>query len=394
MKRLLLAIVLAITIPFNFVQAQNIEDLNDEALDSFMAQPAEPIEIQTEYYKGEVLEILEEDVIELGTFVQPYQRVKAKIISGTDEGIEFEYDYQVTETNADKQRLKVGDKVVVVKVVGNLTEYYIAEPYRMPAILFVFGVFVLLAVLFAGKKGITALIGLGFSLLVIIRYILPQIIAGSNPVVVSLIGSFIILFVALYLAHGFNKRTTVALAGTTITLVISAIFALIAVNITKLFGLGSEEAISLLQGEFKNINLQGLFLGGIIIGALGVLDDVTTAQAATVAEIHRANPKLDAKELYKRGHAVGKEHIASLINTLALAYVGASLPLMLIFTKADFPLWININSEFLMEEFIRTVVGSTALILAVPITTYIAAKVFENQLIDENDTEPYCTHVH
>jgi uncharacterized membrane protein len=357
---------------------------------------AEPVavEIQQDYFKGQVLEILEDDVLEIGTFRQPYQKLKTEIISGEDKGEIFEYDYQLAANNLEAQKLDVGDKVVVVKITGDQTEYYVAEPYRTPGIIFVFLVFMAFAIAFAGKKGFTSLIGLAFSMLVIIKFILPQIVAGRSPLMMSLIGSFVILFVALYLAHGFNKRTNVALVGTGITLILSALFAVFAVSVSKLFGLGSEEAISLLQGEFQHINLQGLFLGGVIISALGVLDDVTTAQSATVAEIHRANPNLNAKELYKRGHAVGKEHIASLINTLALAYAGASLPLMLIFTKVDFPLWVNLNSEFLMEEFIRTIVGSTALILAVPITTIIAAKVFENHKVDEGDTEPYCTHVH
>src|SRR5690606_33787223 len=130
-------------------------------------------------------------------------------------------------------------------------------------------------------------------------------------------------------------------------------------------------------------------------GALGVLDDVTTAQSATVQEIHRANPKLDARELYRRGISVGKEHIASLVNTLALAYVGASLPLMLIFTKVDLPLWVSMNSEFLVEEIVRTLIGSASLILAVPITTYLAAKAFEHDPIVEGDHDGHVhAHIH
>ncbi len=411
MKKFFIAIIVLVSLFASPVLAQetvNLEDLqNDPTMESFTFDPDEispdefafedpqAIEFESEYFRGKVKEILEDDIITIGSFAQPYQKITVEIISGDEKGVLFEHDWQFTQSNSDRQKFEVGDKVVVVKVIGNQTQYYVAEPYRLPSVIWVFALFVLIAFLFAGKKGLSALVGLVFSIFVIIKFILPQIVAGRDPVLISVIGAFIILFVALYLAHGFNKRTHVAMVGTSVTLAISALFATFVVSFTQLFGLGSEEAISLLQGPFKDINLQGLLLGGIIIGALGVLDDVTTAQSATVAEIHRANPKLGVKELYKRGSAVGKEHIASLINTLALAYVGASLPLMLIFTKVDFPLWINLNSEFIVEELMRTLIGSSALILAVPITTYIAARIFHNDPVDRNvEIKPMHTHSH
>jgi uncharacterized membrane protein len=153
--------------------------------------------------------------------------------------------------------------------------------------------------------------------------------------------------------------------------------AIIFVAIGKLFGLGSEEAIYLQLVPLEQLNLQGLLLGGIILGALGVLDDITTAQSAAVDELRKANPALGARELYRRGLSVGTEHITSLVNTLFLAYAGASLPLFILFTiYNDMPLWVTLNSEFIAEEIVRTVVGSVALILAVPITTAAAAAIF------------------
>lgn len=359
------------------------------------SQPQQAIDYETDYFKGVVREILEDDVYDLGGYAQPYQLLEVEIISGSDKGVRFRHEFQIANNNVEKQKLKKGDKVVVVKIIGQEIEYYVAEPYRTPAIFFLLLFFVILAVAFAGKRGFMSLVGLAFSLLVILKFIIPQIAAGRNPVIVALIGSLVILFFAIYLAHGFKRRTHVALVGTMISLVFAVIISMISVGAAKMFGLGSEEAISLLQGQFASINFQGLFLAGILIGALGVLDDITTAQSATVEEIHRANPKLSAKELYKRGSSVGKEHISSLVNTLALAYVGASMPLFLIFLKVDFPFWVNFNSEFLMEEVIRTVIGSIALILAVPITTYIAARVFEKEPVDhKDDQEIFHTHKH
>ena len=168
------------------------------------------------------------------------------------------------------------------------------------------------------------------------------------------------------------------MVSTLITLTLSIGIALLTVSWAKLFGLGSEEAFYVQVGTFANLNLRGLLLGGIIIGILGVLDDITTAQAAAIEEIHRANPKLNFFELAKRGLSVAGEHIVSLVNTLALAYIGASFPLLLLFSQAYVPIWVALNSERVIEEIVRTLIGSSALVFAVPITTYLAAWFFSN----------------
>lgn len=340
-------------------------------------EPLAPIEYKNTYSRGEITSILVDDILDIGGFRQPYQKAEVRIVDGPDAGYIFTHDFQLPVNHKEREKLREGEQVVVVKVMrGDEAEFYIAEKYRLPSVLLLFAGFTLLILLTAGWKGISSLVGLSFSLLVIVEFMIPKIVAGWSPVWVSLLSGFAILFVSLYMAHGFKKRTTIALVGTLITLVFSAVASIAIASFTKLFGMGSDESISLLQGQLQGLNLRGLYLAGIIIGALGVLDDITTAQAATVDEIHRANPALSISELYKRGLSVGHEHIASLVNTLALAYVGASLPILLIFTKTDFPLWVIFNSEFLVEEIVRTLVGSAALILAVPITTYIAAQVF------------------
>ena len=392
---LFLLILLPLPVLADTQETQNLEELQNT--EEFQ-MPTDPVEGQdvyhNEYYKGKVVEIIEEGIHEIGTFRQPFQKVKVRILEGPDALESFEHEFQITETNFDKQKLQIDDKVVVVKTISPTSEqFYIAEPYRLPAIMWFFIIFFLVAVYFARFKGLSSIVGLCFSLLVIAKFVIPQIVAGKDPLLISIMGSLVILIFSLYLAHGFNKRTTVALAGTAISLGVAAGLAVIAANFGNMFGLGSEESISLLQGQLKNINLQGLFLGGVIIGALGVLDDITTAQSAVVDELHQANHKLPVSELYKRGLSVGREHIASLINTLALAYVGAALPLVLIFTQTDFPLWVIFNSELIAEEIIRTLVGSTALILAVPITTYLAAHLFVKDKQREADEIP-TYHIH
>lgn len=356
------------------------------------AQEPQAIEIKNTYYRGKVLDIFVDDVLDVAGYNQPYQNVKIEIIDGPDKGHTFDYEYQLPVNHSDRQKLKKGEQVVVVKVShDDGVDYYVAEKYRLPSVLWLVFGFFLLAVCFGGWKGLTSSLGLAFSLLVIVEFMIPRIVAGWSPVWVSLASGVVIMIASLYLAHGFSKRTTVALVGTSVTLVLSAVLSIVVVRFVRVFGMGSEESLSLLQGQLQNINLEGLYLGGIIIGALGVLDDITTAQSAVVDEIHRANRTLGITELYKRGLSVGREHIASLVNTLALAYVGASLPILLIFTKTDFPLWVVLNSEFLVEEIVRTLVGSATLVLAVPLTTWIAANVFGR---DDGKSPPHNHHDH
>jgi len=235
--------------------------------------------------------------------------------------------------------------------------------------------FVVVAVIFGRIRGLTSLVGLAISVGVLGWFVVPQILKGSDPLFVCFIGAAVIALTSLYLAHGFNKRTTIALAGTMSTLAVATLLSVLFVSAAKLVGLATDESFYLEIAKNIDLNLRGLLLGGIIIGALGVLDDVTIGQAVTVYELKDANPGFDFKELYRRGMSVGREHIASLINTLFLAYAGVALPVILYLSafQSQLPLWLTINGESIAEEIIRTVVGSIGIILAVPITTLLAA---------------------
>jgi len=211
------------------------------------------------------------------------------------------------------------------------------------------------------------------SLLVIIRFIIPGILAGYDPVLISVIGAFVIMLPTLYLAHGINHKTTVALAGTAFSLALTAALASLCIVIAKLSGTASEEAAVLRSLSEGRINAEGLLLAGIIIGALGVLDDVTVGQASTVFELRRANPRLGITELYRRGMNVGRDHIASTVNTLILAYAGAALPLLIVLANQPEPVGTLINREFLATEIVRALVGSIGIVAAVPATTVLAA---------------------
>jgi uncharacterized membrane protein len=349
------------------VSAQDFSEVNPDII------PAE------EFYRAEVVEILRDEVDESGGNQIRNQLVKIRFLSGPEQGQEMEIENSGVFTINGGNGVEIGDKVIVYKITseGN-SNYYIADTYRLPSIIWIVIAFFAAAIVFARWKGLTSIIGLAVSVLVIAKFVVPQIIAGRNPMLISLLGALVIALVSIYLSHGFNRRTTIALSGTLITLAFAAVLSYIFVWGTKLFGLGSEESFYLQFGSLGSLNLQGLLMGGIILGALGVLDDITTSQSAAVEELKRANPTFNFKELYQRGTSIGREHIASLVNTLFLAYAGASLPLFLFFTtmNAGQPLWVTLNAEFIAEEIVRTLVGSTALILAVPITTFLAARYF------------------
>jgi uncharacterized membrane protein len=276
------------------------------------------------------------------------------------------------------QGLETGDIIVIGRSIDfENTPHYFSDRFRLPMIFAIFLSFIAAIIIVARVRGLTSILGLGVSALVLLAFIIPNIIEGRNALWVILLGTFMIALASLYLAHGFNKRTSIAVVGTIITLSISLFLAVIFVRLANIVGIGSEDVFYLKLG-LANLNVTGLLLGSILIGALGVLDDITIGQAATVEQIRHANPALTVTDLYSRGMAVGREHIASLVNTLVLAYTGTSFPLILLFilNRSFSPYWSIWNGEILAEEIVRTVVGSLGLVLAVPITTYLAAYFF------------------
>lgn len=327
------------------------------------------------YYKAEVTNILSESVEETPDGIFPSQKVELRILNGDEKGKTITIDHGDLFVIKEEQKVTTGDLVIITKPGSSPKPdfYYISDWYRTNGILIILAIFVALAIFFGRKKGLTSLLGLGFTILVIFYGMVPAIIRGTNPLTVAVIGALTIAVISLYLSHGFSKRTSVALLSTVITLVLAFVLDVVFVYLAKLSGTGSEESFYL-QFDMGSIDLRGLLLAGILLGVLGVLDDVTTAQSAAVEELQKANNSLSITELYQRGLSIGREHIASLINTLVLAYVGVSFPLILLFAlNKTTPLWITLNSNFIAEEIVRALVGSSTLILAVPITTFLAA---------------------
>jgi uncharacterized membrane protein len=271
--------------------------------------------------------------------------------------------------------LKQGDAVLIsYERTANGENVHLVDYVRRNSLLALFVVFVLFIFATARWKGLTSLIGMGFSFVIISGLIIPNILLGNDAIIVSLLGALFIAPISFYLAHGIQKKTTVALVGTFISLILTGILAYVFVELTRITGFAAEE-VSFLTISETDVNVKSLLLAGIIIGALGVLDDITISQTAIVEQLSIANPRYGWKELYKHAMEVGRDHIASLVNTLILIYTGASLPLLLLFHNTNMSYLSVINQELIATEIIRTLVSSIGIVAAVPITTLIAAVV-------------------
>lgn len=250
---------------------------------------------------------------------------------------------------------------------------FISDFNRQPQILTLFALFFIVIVVVARRQAITSFIGMLISLYVIAQIIIPSIIAGTNPFTITMIASLIIIPVTYYLSHGFNKKTTISVIATFITLIIVAALSYFFTSWMRLTGFESEEASFLTLSYGNSINILSLLLAGMLIGALAVLDDITISQASIVESLRKSNNRLTKRQLYRHAMDVGRDHVSSLVNTFILVYVGASFPLVLLFYNTPTPLNLIMNQEIIATEIVRTLVSSIGVVLAVPITTYIAA---------------------
>jgi uncharacterized membrane protein len=270
--------------------------------------------------------------------------------------------------------LSVGSRIVVGRssdpALGNI--YYFSDFQRRVPLIWLAVLFAAVVVAVGRVRGLAALAGLAVSFALLVQFVLPAILEGRSPLVVAIVGSSAMMFVLLYLAHGVTAMTTTALLGTLASLALTGLLAGLFVEVADLVNLGSEES-TFLQFSAAQVNLQGLLLGGIIIGSLGVLNDVTVTQASAVWQLRAANPRARARRLYTQAMRIGRDHIASAVDTLVLAYAGASLPLLLLFTLADRPVGDVLTGSLVAEELVRTMVGSIGLAASVPITTGLAA---------------------
>jgi uncharacterized membrane protein len=269
-----------------------------------------------------------------------------------------------------------GDRIVVNEYVvpdGGIS-YTFADYQRSRPMVLLLAIFVAVVVAMGRFQGLRALAGLVVSGIVLLAYTFPALLDGHSPLGIALVSSVIIAVAALYLSHGINDTTTVALLGTLGALALTGLLAAVFTAAAQITGLASEDQIFLMVSA-EGVDVRGLVLAGIVLGSLGVLDDVTVTQVSAVARLREANPGYGIAELYRSGVRIGRDHIASVVNTLVLAYAGAALPLLLFYSSIGIGFSESVTSEIVAVEVIRTLVGSIGLVAAVPLTTGLAAVV-------------------
>ena len=329
-----------------------------------------------ETLEGRVIEVLSEEEVLVAEQPQPVQRVLVEITGGAQKGQRVEILHGEMAMLTEGARVRAGDRVLLEHEAGPDGElFYITDFVRWPALLGLTLLFAAAAVVVGRWVGFRALISMGLSVLALAGFIIPGIVSGNDPLMVCIIGSLLLMTASLYLVYGWTWKTHVALAGLTISLVVTGLLAVLFARWGHLAGFGSEEASYLVHLGQMQLDLRGVLLGGIVVGAVGVLDDVAVNQASATFELKRANPRLEWAELFRHSMVIGRDHIVSMTNTLLLAYAGASLPLFLLMASLDIPLAQTLNREFLAEEVVRTLVGSLGLILAVPVTSLLAGLV-------------------
>ncbi len=276
---------------------------------------------------------------------------------------------------------------------GNEFQYAVSDWVRRPALGWLTVLFLVVSVGVARFKGLRAFVATGASLAIVMLFIVPQILAGWNPILVSLLGVGGILILAIYFVHGLSWSTTAALFGTLVAVLVTMFLGVLFTEWAYLTGFGSEEAMMITFGA-EQVDLKGLLLAGLLIGALGALTDITIVQASVIRELAHVNPNFGLGELYRRGMNVGLDHIGSLVNTLVLAYTGAALPLFLLLNINDFSVARALNLELVASEVVHTLVGSIGLVLAVPFTTFVAALMFRGDKLPLAEGELEHAHHH
>ncbi|MBN2884659.1 YibE/F family protein [Patescibacteria group bacterium] len=340
---------------------------------------AEQTIAKSEIFEARVVEIIQvqEKIRENGV---KFEQQNLKLVGLEGYWLNKELIYNgISEIDvANVNSYKIGDKVLVDGQVNELGEenFYITDFVRSKYLYALFVIFIIIVLLVGRAKGFKALIGLFLSFVVIIRFILPQILKGADPFLLSLAGGLIILGIMIYLTEGFKLKSHIAILSVLISLSFTLLLSIIFTTLTKLSGLAQEEAAFLIGIDNVDINFKGLLLAGFIIGSIGVLDDIIVGQIEAVEQIKLANPTLSAKKVFTMAYKVGNTHIGAIINTLFLAYAGAALPLLLLFIlNQDSGITFSrlINTEIVSTEIVRALVGSIGVVLSMPIATWLAA---------------------
>ena len=369
-KKIVPLFILSLFIPiFVFAQAEENNIPNDRV------------------FKAKVIRILEERMIERENGSKALQQnllLRGLEKEWKDKEIEHKGISEIDMASANIY--KVGDKVLVseVKNIDGATDYYITDFIRSGYLFWLALIFSAIIIIIGKKKGVKSLISLVVSFLIIIKFIVPKIISGNSPLIVGILGALVILTVIIYLTEGFNKKSHIAVISVFLSLVVTFILSWIFTHLTRLTGLAQEEAVFLLGANNGMIDFRGLLLAGILIGTIGVLDDIIVGQVEAVRQIRKANPNFTILQVYQSAYEVGNTHLGAIVNTLFLTYAGASLPILLLFYLN--PIGVVsftqvVNNEIIATEIVRTLVGSIGVALSMPISTILAAVWLKNKKV-------------
>lgn len=328
--------------------------------------------------RATVVEV-QREACEQSQTAQPCQILTIELETGVDEGRTFPLTLPGTDAAPE---IREGDRLKVLAnapgveaAAGQVEAYAFSDFERTRPVGLLALVFAALVIALGRLKGMLSLIGLGLSLIVVLQFIVPAILDGSPPLLVAIVGGMAVMLATLLLTHGIGPTSLAAALGAAGALIVIAVLAVVMVEAAHLTGFSSEESTLLLsgQGSARPLSLEGLVLAGIVIAALGVLDDVCVSQASTVVALVRANPAQSFARLFGEAMRVGRDHLSATVNTLVFAYVGAALPILLIFETQQTTLGQAVGRESVAEELVGMLVGSIGLILAVPVTTALAA---------------------
>jgi uncharacterized membrane protein len=314
----------------------------------------------------------------LGTDAAGLPLFAVEVLDGPDAGSIVEAAVQDAGTalpgSGTREPYELGDEVVVARFTGPVGgSAYIAEPWRVPTLGLVAVVFGAVVLVVGGLRGLRSLVALALTLAVVVKLIVPLLLRGVDPILLAVGGGALVTIATLLLTEGWGRVTASALLGTLGALALTAVLAAVftaAAGFTALQG--SEEIAFLIPLVGERIDLQGILLAATVLGALGVLDDVTVTQAATVEQLHRADVSAPRRGVMVRAMRVGRSHIAATVNTLMLAYLGAGLPLLLLFALGGQAPITVLNGEIVAVEVIRALIGSIGIVAAVPLTTLVA----------------------
>ncbi len=326
-----------------------------------------------EQFEAEVIKIdVQEKRRSLG-IEHTFQKLSIEVITGKYKGEKMKASANELPTT-NMHLYRVGDKVLVAKISGVAGEQIMILDYqRRDGIMMLTLIFIILTLLIGRLRGLASLIGLVYTFLIIFYFLLPRILAGDSPVLTALVSGALIVPVTFYLSHGINRKTHMAIVSTIIALILTGVVSIFFVDAAHLTGMADENVGFLQLSADKILNAKGLLYAGIIIALLGILDDITVSQAAIVEKLQKNSPSASRAKIFSEAMDVGRDHIASLVNTLILVYAGAALPFLLLFIVTDQSVAQALNYEVVAEEIVRTLIASIGLILAVPITTILAS---------------------